>query len=160
MRRLPAIAALDLVYCLAVGSGHPLDILTGGAVGALALWGLNVGGGSLPLGETARRAVAFPALAMAVTREVIAGTVQVARVVLGLRPGSLAGTVWIPIEERSRTGVAVAALWLTLSPGEVLLAVDWERRRMLIHTIDASDPEALRARHRRLYERFQRRVFP
>lgn len=160
MRQLPAVGVLALVYCLAVGSVHVLDVAAGAVVGLLALRSLGLASGSPPLGDLARRAAAFPAFALAVGRAVIAGTVQVALIVLGVRSTPPAGIVAVPLEERTPIGVAVAALTLTLSPGEVLVGVDWERRRMLIHAIDASDPDALRARHRHLYERFQRRVFP
>ena len=160
MKRLPGIAGLALVYGLAVGSLKPLDLAMGAVVGFVALRWLGRGEGSVPLGDWVRRAVAFPAFALAVARDVVSGTVQVAVIVTGLRPTPRSGIVAVPIEERTRTGVAVAALALTLSPGEVLVGVDWERHCMLVHAIDATDPDALRERHARLYERFQRRVFP
>ena len=151
---------LAAVYCLAVGSVRPLDLATGAVVGYLVLRGLRLAVNPVSLGEFARRAVAFPAFAAAVLREVAVGTVQVTLIVLGVRSASRAGIVSIPLEERTRTGVAVFAFALTLSPGEVLVEVDWEGRRMLVHTVDAGDPEALRSRHRRMYQRYQRPVFP
>jgi multisubunit Na+/H+ antiporter MnhE subunit len=48
----------------------------------------------------------------------------------------------------------------TLSPGSVLVDIDWQRRDMLLHVIDASDPDAVRADLERFYDRYQRRVFP
>ena len=66
----------------------------------------------------------------------------------------------IPVGDRTQTGVAVSALVATLSPGEVLVDVDRERGAMLIHVIDAGDPEATRRRHEDFYQRYQRRVFP
>jgi len=66
----------------------------------------------------------------------------------------------VPIGERTTSGVAVSALTTTMSPGEVLVDIDWERGVMLIHVLDARDPDAVRARHLRFYERYQRRVFP
>jgi len=38
--------------------------------------------------------------------------------------------------------------------------VDERRRTMLFHVIDASDPDGVRASIDRLYQRYQRRVFP
>jgi multicomponent K+:H+ antiporter subunit E/multicomponent Na+:H+ antiporter subunit E len=46
------------------------------------------------------------------------------------------------------------------SPGEFLVDVDWIERVMLIHVLDASDPEEVRRDHQRFYVRFQRAVFP
>lgn len=159
MRHLPIALLLAAVYCLALGSVHPVDVGTGVLIGLLTMWALGLSGTVSP-GDWVRRALAFPAFALAVAGEVASGTVQVGAVVLGLREAPTPGVVAVPIEERTSLGVAVAALTLTLSPGEVLVDVDWEGRRMLIHTIDATDPDQLRARHRHLYERYQRRVFP
>jgi multisubunit Na+/H+ antiporter MnhE subunit len=160
MRRLPPVILLALVYCLAVGSVRPLDLAMGVLVGYLVLRALRLALEPVPLGEFVRRAAAFPAFAWAVLLEVATGTVQVTLIVLGLRPPASAGIVAVPLDERTRTGVAVSAFALTLSPGEVLVEIDWESRQMLVHAVDARDPQALRARHRRLYERYQRPVFP
>ncbi|HEX8861892.1 MAG TPA: Na+/H+ antiporter subunit E [Actinomycetes bacterium] len=62
--------------------------------------------------------------------------------------------------QRSPQGVAVTGLIVGLSPGSMLLEVDEQRRMMLFHVIDARDPEAVRAQIDRLYQRWQRRVFP
>jgi hypothetical protein len=34
--------------------------------------------------------------------------------------------------------------FITLSPGSFLVDVDWDAGEMLVHVIDASDPEAVR----------------
>jgi multisubunit Na+/H+ antiporter MnhE subunit len=56
--------------------------------------------------------------------------------------------------------LAATALALTLSPGEVLVDIDRSRGVMLVHVIDAHDPDAVRARHDHFYRRYQRGVFP
>ncbi|HEV2819347.1 MAG TPA: Na+/H+ antiporter subunit E, partial [Solirubrobacteraceae bacterium] len=68
--------------------------------------------------------------------------------------------VEVPMGGRSESGMAAAAVLTTLAPGDVVLDVDLERQTMLIHTIDASDPEAVRERFRHLSERYSKRVFP
>lgn len=159
MRLVGPVLALVVVYALALGSFHPLDLAAGAIVGVLALAGLGVARHLVPASDLARRALGFPAFSVAVLGHVVTGTVQVARIVLGFhRPP--AGIVAVPIEERTDSGVAVAALALTISPGEMLVDIDWERRCMLIHVVDASDPESIREEHRRLYHRYQRKVFP
>jgi multicomponent Na+:H+ antiporter subunit E len=160
MRRLPAILVLTVVYCLAVGSFAPLDMAVGAVVALVAIKVLGVAREPVPVGELVRRVAALPAFAYALAREVVAGSVDVALMVLGIRSREHAGIVSVPIGERSPSGVAVSAFALTLSPGEVLVKVDWDERRMLIHVVDARDPDALSAKYRRLYERYQRQVFP
>lgn len=163
MKALVTVLALAGVYLLVLASGHPLDVAAALVVGALvtALLGRQLlprGGGSVP--GLARRALAFPRFAAAVVAEIVVGTWRVALIVLRVRPLREPGIVLVPLGERSDVGVAVSALAITLSPGELLVDVDEERRAMLIHVLDASDPDAVRRHYAEFYERYQRPVFP
>lgn len=162
-RILLALALLTLVYALVLDSFHPLDLAAGALIGAAVLAGFRrflLASPGLPAGELARRTVRLVPLALATVREISVGTWEVALVVLGLRPLRSPGIVVIPFEDRTPTGVSVTAMIATLSPGEFLVEIDWERREILMHVIDASDPDAVRAHHRRFYRRYQRPVFP
>jgi multisubunit Na+/H+ antiporter MnhE subunit len=158
-----ALVLLVLVYALTLASVDPWDLAIGAALAAgvlvwarRALFTADATGARVVL----RRVVHFPLFALAVAREVVVGTWHVALAVVGLRPLSRPGIVAIPIGDRTPSGVAAFALALTLSPGEVLVDVDWRREVMLVHLIDASDPAAARDRHERFYRRYQRGVFP
>jgi multicomponent Na+:H+ antiporter subunit E len=161
--RLLAVALLAAVYLLTLGSADPLDLALGLVLGAALMVGL---GGRLgpPRGQDGPplpvRVAAFPPLAGAVLAEIARGTWDVGLRVLGLRPLEGPGIVQVPIGERSPLGVAVTGLLVGLSPGSMLLEVDEQRRMMLFHVIDARDPDAVRAQIDRLYQRWQRRVFP
>jgi multisubunit Na+/H+ antiporter MnhE subunit len=159
-----ALVLLVLVYALALGSFAPADLALGSlfAAGALLFCRrvLLEDAHPPPQGGVGRRVVAFVPFSLAVLGHVAVGTWQVALIILGLRPLGAPGVVAVPIEERTEAGVAVSGLAATLSPGELLLDVDWERRVMLFHVIDAHDPDAVREHHRKLYRRHQRRVFP
>jgi multisubunit Na+/H+ antiporter MnhE subunit len=160
--RLLWVAVLAAVYLLALGSAHPLDLAFGLVLAAALSFGLR-GRLQRPQGEgppLAARVAAAPLLLAAVAAEVARGTWDVALRVLGLRPVEHPGIVAIPIGERTELGVAVTGLLVGLSPGSLLLDVDRERRAMLFHVIDASDPDAVRAQLDRFYQRYQRRVFP
>ena len=159
------VALLVLVYALTLASAEPLDLLTGLVIGAAVLAGtrgLRVGDGAEAQRPPAlpARVLAFPLFVAGLVADVARGTWDVTLRTLHLRPVERPGIVLVPIEERTRLGVAVSALATTLSPGSLLVDVDWQRGTMLIHVIDASDPEAVRAQHRRFYDRYQRRVFP
>lgn len=164
MRRYAvSVALLTLVYALVIGSFHPLDLLLGAGVSATLVFvfrGVVAGTGEGSGLGLPGRAAAFVPFAVAVTRDIIAGTWEVALVTLHLRELRKPGIVAVPVEERTPTGVAVSALVTTLSPGSFLVEVDWERGVMLIHTIDADDPEAVRGQHQEFYRRYQRKVFP
>lgn len=162
-RFLLSIVPLVLVYALVLASIHPWDVAIGAALAGALLWGTRgflFGGSPAPVAGAAGRLVAFFPFAAATLLDVLRGTRDVALVVLHLRPLHHPGIVAVPIGERTPLGVAVTALVDTLSPGSCLVDVDWERRTMLLHVIDASDPDAIRAAHDRFYRRYQRRVFP
>ena len=163
-RTLRAAAGLALVYVLTLASADPVDLAIGALLGAV-LAGLlrdrlRLGPGGHLRPPLAQRAAWLPVLAGAVLADILHGTWDVALRVLHLRALKRPGLVRVPIAERSERGVAVSALATTLSPGTVLIDIDWERRDLLLHVIDASDPDGVRDRLQRFYDRYQRRVFP
>jgi multicomponent Na+:H+ antiporter subunit E len=158
-----SLALVAGTYLLMLASVDPLDVAAGLVVAGGTLFGFRrflfghaSGGGPGLLA----RALAFPPFVVAVLRDVTIGTWDVALIVLHLRPLRQPGIVAIPFGERSDVGVVVGALVATISPGELLVDIDRERRVMLLHVIDATDPDAVRRQHDAFYERFQRKVFP
>ncbi|HSI81314.1 MAG TPA: Na+/H+ antiporter subunit E [Solirubrobacterales bacterium] len=161
--RVVGVILVAAAYLLTLASADPIDVLMAVAISIAVIAGLRrflLGERALGLREVAGRALRLPAFALVVLREIVVGTWQVALVVSGLRQLRRPGIVRIPIGERTPNGVAVTALAITLSPGELLVDVDWDGRVMLIHVIDASDPDGIRARYEQIYERYQRQVFP
>ena len=162
-RFLLALVPLTLTYAFTLASFHPWDLGIGAAISAALLWTtrrFTFGESIAPVTDLPRRIVWFLPFAAAVFWEVIKGTWNVALVVLHLRPLAHPGLVAVPFEERSRLGVAVWALAITISPGSFPVDLDWNKRVMLIHLLDATDPDAIRAEQLRFYRRHQRRVFP
>jgi len=156
------LVSLTLVYALALASFHPWDLAAGLALSAACLLALR---GLTPDGHTTgrellRRLARFPLLAVVVLRDVITGTWRVALIALGVRPLGRPGLVEVPLDGRSRAGVAATGIVGTLPPGDVFVDVDWGRGVMLVHALDADDPAAVRERYRHFYERYQRGVFP
>ncbi|MNS04266.1 Na(+)/H(+) antiporter subunit E [compost metagenome] len=62
--------------------------------------------------------------------------------------------VAVHLPEASRAGLIVLAYGIALTPGEMIVDIDEERRMVYVHSIDAPDPEALRARILGQYERY------
>lgn len=162
-RLLVSTGLLTAVYALAIGSTDPWDIAVGAALG-LALTAaarpLVFVGPGRPLRALPGSLWALLALAGIVVRDIVTGTWRVALVVLHLRPLASPGIITVPLGERTPRGTAVSGLLLSIAPGEYLVDVDWERRQMLVHVIDASDPDEIRERMLRNYDRYQRKVFP
>ena len=162
-KRVFAAALVAGVYLLMLASLDPVDVAIAVVVGAVLVLGLAevlFPGGDVGVGDLARRSARFVPFAAAVVWDIVRGTWDVALVVLHVRPLRSPGIVAIPIGERTPTGVVATALLLTLAPGEFLVDVDRERGVLLVHVLDASDPDAVRARHARYYDRYQRKVFP
>ena len=156
------LGSLTLVYALALGSFAAADLAMGLVLsaGCLAAVGQLHGTADAPAVQVARRVAFFPLLVAGVTGQVLQGTWALSLIVLGLRPLHRPGLVEVPMGNRSESGMAAAAVLTTLAPGDVALDVDLEREVMVIHTVDASDPDAVRERFRHLRERYGQRVFP
>jgi multisubunit Na+/H+ antiporter MnhE subunit len=145
---------LAVVYLLVLTSAAPGDVLVGVVLGlALAL--------SLRPRGTQRRGVPwFERLAAAVVValqtavEMVRGSWRVVLFCLGRRPGP--GFVEIPREGRSRHETALWGVLTGEAPDEV--PVDAGRDLLVVHLVDARDPEAVRARHAAAHERWQRKV--
>jgi multisubunit Na+/H+ antiporter MnhE subunit len=75
-----------------------------------------------------------------------------------LSRGGRPGFVEIPRGGRSRHAVALWGVLTGEAPDEVPVDVDEDGDVLIVHLVDASDPDAVRDRHRRAYEDAQRRV--
>ncbi len=166
MRYVAAILVLTLVYALALASFHPWDLLIGAGLSAALLFSFGrLVSGSAP--ETAEgrpslpgRLAAFVPFAAAVTRDALSGAWRVFLVTLRLGRPASPGVVAVPLGERTPTGVAVSAFLAAFTPDTLLVGVDEEERVMLIHAVDAADPDAVREAQQEFYRRYQRKVFP
>ncbi len=162
-RFLTSLLPLVLVYALVLASFDPWDLAIGAVVAGTLLWSWRrfvFGDRISPIAQLPWRLLAFVPFAGAVLCDILKGTWNVALVVLHVRPLTHPGLVAVPIEERTNLGVVISTLAMSLSPGSFLVDVDWEHRVILMHFLDASNPEQIRADQRRFYCRYQRRVFP
>lgn len=85
-----------------------------------------------------------PVLVFYLFVDIVKGTWVVVLTTLGIRPLRSPGIVKLPIGAHSPYGVGPVGYFVTLSPGSFMVDVDWEAGEMLVHVIDASDPEAVR----------------
>ncbi|WP_404367295.1 Na+/H+ antiporter subunit E [Corallococcus coralloides] len=162
-RTLVNMLALALLYALMVGSFHPVDLALGAllALGVMRLFPLAGAPPVLEAREHWRRTLHLPrfgwALAVLVTRSCF----HVLTTIFGpVGRADLAGVVEVPMGERTARGVQVSSWAMSLAPGTVLLELDWERRVMRMHALDASDPDKLIRQQDHFYQRYQRAVFP
>jgi multisubunit Na+/H+ antiporter MnhE subunit len=103
-----------------------------------------------------RWAVAVATMILVTAHDIALGSVRVVR--FCLTGAGSPGFVEIPREDRSRHAVALWGVLTGEAPDEYPVAVDSGRRVLIVHHIDASDPDGIRARHAAARQRFLRDV--
>ncbi len=160
------VLLLTVGFCLTLASFELWNVVIGAALGSLVLALFHRALPAIPsyphdqLPSLPSRIVHFFPFAGITIWEILIGSVRVALIVVGLRKLEHPGIVAVPIGARSKLGIIVTGITISLAPGSILLDVDWQRNMMLIHVIDASDPEQVRADIQELYDRYQRKVWP
>jgi multisubunit Na+/H+ antiporter MnhE subunit len=149
--------ALMGIYLLVLTSAKPGDAVIGFALGV----GLAVAlrprlAGRSPATPRLANLIALGPVLLSTAVEMAIGSWRTARFCLGR--GGRPGFVEIPRAGRSRHAVALWGVLTGEAPDEVPVDVDEERDVLIVHLVDASDPDAVRERHRRAYERAQAKV--
>lgn len=163
IRYVASIVALTLIYAAALASFAPADLLFGALLSCGLLFLFRA---ALPTPQphaparSLRRVFAFFPFIGMICRDIVIGTWTVARIVVSPRQRHRPGVITMPLGDRTRAGVFISALALSLSPGSTLIAIDWEHRVMLLHLLDVRDPDRARAGLQQFYDRYQRQVFP
>ena len=91
-------------------------------------------------------------LLLLVLWDIVVANIAVAKLVLG--PMSRPRPAWIPVPLTAThpTAVALFAAIITTTPGTVSCVIDEERRLILVHALDADDPQAMAAEMKQRYE--------
>lgn len=92
--------------------------------------------------------------------DIIVANVQVAMIVLFKRNADMRPNwVAIPLDIRTPEAIAVLAGTITLTPGTVSADLSNEGRTLLVHALDAPDPDAVRDQIKERYERRLKEIF-
>ena len=92
--------------------------------------------------------------------DIVVANVIVARIVV-FKPNSKRQPAWIavPLELRTPEAITVLAGTITMTPGTVAADVSAEGHALLVHCLDAPDPEAVRDEIKQRYERRLMEIF-
>lgn len=103
---------------------------------------------------------AFIAYAILVLYDVIIANIQVARIILFM-PADRIRSAWIPIplDLRSPEGITALAATITMTPGTLTADMSACGRVLLIHSLHAPDPDAIRDDIKSRYETRLKRIF-
>jgi multisubunit Na+/H+ antiporter MnhE subunit len=149
------VAGLLAVYLLVLTSVAPGDILIGSLL-AIALVAAARPRDRRPEAGWLSWARAVARMFLDTAVEIVVGTVRTVRFSLGW--AAAPGFVEIPRDDRSRREVALWGVLTGESPDEYPVDVDESRQVLIVHTLDARDVAAVRARHARGRDRSQRHV--
>ena len=146
-------AGLATIYLLVMTSAHPWDVAAGAALGLAIAAGLRPRRSETASPAASARGVA--ALLGSTALEVVRGSWRTVGFCLGAP--ATPGLVEVPRGDRTRVEVGLWGVLTGEAPDEVPIDVDEERGILLVHVVDATDPEAVRERHRRAHERLRGR---
>ena len=92
-------------------------------------------------------------LTLIVLGDIVSSNITVAKLVLG--PMSRPQPAWIrvPLQLQHPTAISLLASIITTTPGTVSSSIDEERRYILVHALDCSDPQQMVADIQQRYER-------
>ncbi len=106
--------------------------------------------------RSAGKAVGFTLLVLG---DIVVANVVVARLVLG-PPGRLRPAfIEVPLQLEQPLAIALLGSIITMTPGTVSSDLSDDRRRLLVHVLDAADPAALVAQIKSRYERPLAEIF-
>lgn len=92
--------------------------------------------------------------------DIIVANIVVARIVL-FKPNAKRQPTWIavPLDLLTPEAISVLAGTITMTPGTVAADVSAEGHALLVHCLDASDPDAVRDEIKQRYERRLKEIF-
>lgn len=146
------------VFCLVIGDFGWQNLLLGTAIVSPMMYVFRrqiVPTPLPPAGQALHVLMYTPVLFWYLVIDILKGTWQVTMITLGFHELRRPGIVKVSFDGYSSYAVGPIGFFVTLSPGSFLVDVDWEEQVMLIHVLDASDPDAIRrdaARYLRLWE--------
>ena len=153
MKRLmpsPMISATVLVLWLLLNNTlAPGQVLLGVVLG-VAIPLITVG--LRPDQPRIRRPMAVLRLGLVVLYDIIVANIQVAILILGPERRLSPRFFWLPLDIRDPHGIATLAGIITMTPGTISSDLTPDRRHLLVHALDARDPDAVCAEIKKRYE--------
>mgnify|MGYP000955546571 FL=1 len=107
-----------------------------------------------------RRPLGLIPYTLLVLRDVIVANFQVARIILFL-PNDRIRSAWIsvPLDLTSPEAISLLAGTITMTPGTLTADVSADGRALLVHSLHAPDPDAIRDEIKTRYESRLKRIF-
>ena len=145
-----ALVVLWLLLNQSISAGH---FILGSVIAVLASWAMAA---LRPDKPRIRRPGAALRLAGLVLIDILRSNLAVGRIIVRSRePGVNAGFMTIPLDLRSRQGLAVLSIIITSTPGTVWVNYDAAKGTLLLHVLDLIDETVW---IRTIKDRYERRL--
>ncbi|WP_116131866.1 Na+/H+ antiporter subunit E [Tropicimonas sp. IMCC34043] len=150
-------AFLVLIWLLLVNKVTPGNVLLGLILG-IAIPGITQP--FWPNRPSFRRPLRIASYLLIVIWDICLANITVARVVL-FRPNRKIRSHWIvvPLDLNSPEAITVLAGTITMTPGTVTAMLSADATCLLVHCLDAADPDAVRDEIKHRYERRLKEIF-
>jgi multicomponent K+:H+ antiporter subunit E len=102
----------------------------------------------------------LPRLMLVVLYDIVRANIHAARLVLGPERKLHSGWVWVPLDFDNIHGITALASVITLTPGTVSAELSDDRKYLLVHALDISDPQAVIDEIKSRYEAPLKEIFP
>ena len=150
-------AFLTLCWLLLVNKVTPGNLLLGVVLGN-AIPGITQP--FWPNRPRVKRPFKAAAYILLVIWDICLANVTVARIVLFKRNRDIQSRwIAIPLELRSPEAITILAGTITMTPGTVAAMLSADARNLLVHCLDAPDPDAVRDEIKQRYERRLMEIF-
>lgn len=152
---------LALIWAIALGPPTPFNLVVGFVVGYLMLalaWRLGLHyRDDDDAHETTyfRRVFQFLGFMCFFTKEMIAANIRMAYYAVSPLSRLKPGIVAVDVAGMSNMEITTLANLITLTPGTLSLDISEDRSQLIVHCMDASDPEKIK---REIHDGFQRRL--
>lgn len=154
----PLLSATLLVLWLllnqSVSAGH---LVLGSVLGILGAWAMAA---LRPEKPRIRRPLVALRLLGIVAYDIFRSNIAVGRIIVRPNePGANAGFMTIPLDMRSRYGLAVLAIIITSTPGTIWVSYDPAKGNLLLHVLDLIDETVWIRTIKGRYERLLMEIF-
>lgn len=154
----PLLSAALLVLWLLLNQSLSLGhVILGSVLAVLSSWAMAA---LRPEKPRIRRPFAALRLLGLVLYDILRSNIAVGRIIVRSRePGTNAGFMTIPLDMRSRHGLAVLSIIITSTPGTIWVNYDDAEGNLLLHVLDLVDPTVWIDTIKHRYERLLMEIF-
>jgi multicomponent K+:H+ antiporter subunit E len=145
------------IWLLLVNDASPGHIVLGLLIGLVVPLATSRYWPEGPLPTHPLRSISYGAI---VLWDIVVSNIEVAMLVLFRRGDSLTSRfITVPLDLRSAEAIAILSATITMTPGTLSADLSSDGSKLLVHCLNAEDPDAVVAQIKQRYERRLKEIF-